>query len=158
VALAQAFGAVHIKTRTFRRWDINEHMIAEAHRRGMRTTGHCAHPLPLIAAGIDSKEHIGICTARGNRYMYDDMVQLFRAAGIGVVPTIAYVSYGHSPPSRGRALPQRVLQRAAVAAEQPDPRAAGGQPDRDLAPDPPARTRDQRDLAVQRHAPTLHRH
>ena len=91
VALAQAFGAQHIKTRTFRRWDINARMILEAHRRGMRATGHCSHLLPLIAAGMDAKEHIGLCEERGNTYMYDDMVQLFRAAHIGVVPTIEYL-------------------------------------------------------------------
>lgn len=90
VALAQAFGAQHIKTRTFRRWDINARMIAEAHRRGMRATGHCSHLLPLVAAGMDAKEHIGLCETRGDTYLYDDLVQLFRVAGIGVVPTIAY--------------------------------------------------------------------
>src|SRR6185295_10619588 len=58
VDLAVAFGAQHIKTRTFRRWDINARMIAEAHRRGMRATGHCSHLLPLVAAGMDAKEHI----------------------------------------------------------------------------------------------------
>ena len=93
VALAEAFGAQHIKTRTFRRWDINARMITEAHRRGMRATGHCAHLLPLVAAGMDAKEHIGLCEARGNTYMYDDLIQLFRAAGIGVVPTIAYLDF-----------------------------------------------------------------
>ena len=91
VALLEAFGAQHIKTRTFRRWDINARMIAEAHRRGMRATGHCSHLLPLIAAGMDAKEHIGLCETRGNTHMYDDMIQLFRAAGIGVVPTISYL-------------------------------------------------------------------
>ena len=91
VSLAEAFGAQHIKTRTFRRWDINARMIAEAHRRGMRATGHCAHLLPLVAAGMDAKEHIGLCETRGNTYLYDDLIQLFRAAGIGVVPTISYV-------------------------------------------------------------------
>ena len=50
VDLAEAFGAQHIKTRTFRRWDINARMIAEAHRRGMRATGHCSHLLPLVTA------------------------------------------------------------------------------------------------------------
>ena len=90
VALAQAFGAQHIKTRTFRRWDINSRMIAEAHRRGMRATGHCSQQLPLIAAGMDAKEHTGACEARGDRHVYDDLIQLFRAAGIGVVPTIVY--------------------------------------------------------------------
>ena len=93
VDLSEAFGAQHIKTRTFRRWDINARMITEAHRRGMRATGHCSHLLPLIAAGMDAKEHIGVCTERGNAHMYDDMIQLFKAAGIGVVPTISYIDY-----------------------------------------------------------------
>lgn len=93
VALAEAFGAQHIKTRTFRRWDINARMIAEAHRRGMRATGHCAHLLPLVAAGMDAKEHIGFCESRGDTYMYDDLIQLFRAADIGVVPTIVYLDF-----------------------------------------------------------------
>ena len=93
VALAQAFGAQHIKTRTFRRWDINARMISEAHRRGMRATGHCSHLLPLIAAGMDAKEHIGVCEPRGNTYIYDDLVQLFRVAGVGVVPTISYFDF-----------------------------------------------------------------
>ena len=93
VALAQAFGAQHVKTRTFRRWDINARMIAEAHRLGMRATGHCSHLLPLIAAGMDAKEHIGVCEARGDRYMYDDLIQLFKAAHVAVVPTITYFDF-----------------------------------------------------------------
>jgi imidazolonepropionase-like amidohydrolase len=94
VDLLEAFGAQHIKTRTFRRWDINARMIAEAHSRGLRATGHCSHLLPLIAAGMDAKEHIGGCEARGDKHMYDDMIQLFKAAGIGVVPTVSYLEYG----------------------------------------------------------------
>ena len=93
VALAQAFGAQHIKTRTFRRWDINARMIEEAHRRGLRATGHCSLQLPLVAAGMDAKEHTGLCGPRGNTFIYDDMVQLFKAAGIGVVPTIIYLDF-----------------------------------------------------------------
>ena len=93
VDLAEAFGAQHIKTRTFRRWDINARMIAEAHRRGMRATGHCSHLLPLVAAGMDAKEHIGSCEPRGDSYMYDDLIQLFRAADIGVVPTVTYFDF-----------------------------------------------------------------
>jgi Tol biopolymer transport system component len=92
-ALAEAFGSAHIKTRTFRRWDINARFIAEAHRRGMRVTGHCAHLLPLVAAGIDAKEHAGFCEPRSDGPIYDDLVQLYRAAGIGVVPTITYSSF-----------------------------------------------------------------
>lgn len=92
VALAEAFGSAHIKTRTFRRWDINARFVAEAHRRGMRVTGHCAHPLPLVAAGMDAKEHAGFCGPRGDGPIYEDLVQLYRAAGIGVVPTISLSS------------------------------------------------------------------
>ena len=90
VALAEAFGSSHIKTRTFRRWDINARFIAEAHRRGMRVTGHCSHLLPLVAAGMDAKEHAGFCEPRSDGTIYDDLIQLYRAAGIGVVPTISY--------------------------------------------------------------------
>jgi len=100
VSLAEAFGAQHIKTRTFRRWDVNARMIAEAHRRGMRATGHCAMQLPLIVAGMDAKEHIGFCSTRGSvtpysfndMALYDDAVQLLRAANVSVVPTITYLA------------------------------------------------------------------
>ena len=93
VALAAAFGAQHIKTRTFRRWDINARLIADAHLLGMRATGHCAHQLPLVAAGMDAQEHAGFCAPRGDGYFYDDLVQLFRAAGIAMIPTIVYSSF-----------------------------------------------------------------
>ena len=92
VALADAFGAQHIKTRTFRRWDINARLVAEAHRRGLRATGHCAHQLPLVVAGIEAKEHIGFCPPRLGDRAYDDLIELFRAADIGVVPTISYLA------------------------------------------------------------------
>jgi len=101
VSLAEAFGAQHIKTRTFRRWDINARMIAEAHRRGMRATGHCSTQLPLIAAGMDAKEHAGHCSTRATPtpyayndvLLYDDQVQLFRAAQLAFVPTISYMAF-----------------------------------------------------------------
>ena len=93
VEMARAFGSQHIKTRTFRRWDINARLITEAHRRGMRVTGHCAHQLPLVAAGMDAKEHAGFCEPRSDGVIYDDLVQLYRAAGIGVVPTITYSTF-----------------------------------------------------------------
>jgi Tol biopolymer transport system component len=93
VELARAFSSQHIKTRTFRRWDINARFIAEAHRRGMRVTGHCSHLLPLVAAGMDAKEHAGFCEPRSDGIIYDDLVQLYRAAGIGVVPTIIYSAF-----------------------------------------------------------------
>ena len=47
--------------------------------------------MPLLAAGIDCKEHIGFCT-RGEDRIYDDFVQLYRAADVAVVPTISYLT------------------------------------------------------------------
>src|SRR4029453_3494449 len=47
----------------------------------------------LIATGMDAKEHIGLCELRGNTYMYDDLVQLFRAGSVGVVPTISSLEF-----------------------------------------------------------------
>jgi hypothetical protein len=93
VEMAKIFGSQHIKTRTFRRWDLNARFIAEAHRRGMRVTGHCSHLLPLVAAGMDAKEHAGFCEPRSDGIIYDDLVQLYRAAGIAVVPTITYSTF-----------------------------------------------------------------
>ena len=72
---------------------LNARFIAEGHRRGMRATGHCAHPLPLVAAGMDAKEHAGWCNQRGNVLVYDDLIQLYRVAGIAVVPTISASSF-----------------------------------------------------------------
>src|SRR5262249_46813775 len=88
VAVNAIFAAQHLKTRTFRRWDIDARFVTEAHRHGLRVTGHCAYPLPVVAAGIDSKEHLGFCT-RGEERIYDDFVQLYSAAHIAVVPTVA---------------------------------------------------------------------
>jgi hypothetical protein len=93
VALVAALGAQHVKTRTFRRWDINARLVSEAHRRGLRATGHCAHPLPLVVAGMDAQEHLGFCPPRGGGRVYDDIVQLYRAARIAVVPTLAYTAF-----------------------------------------------------------------
>ncbi len=104
VALAAGFGAPHVKTRTFYHWDINARIVAEAHRLGMRATGHCAHPLPLVAAGMDAQEHTESCGPRADTGVYDDLLQLFRAAGIGVVPTISYQGF----PARMSADPAQV--------------------------------------------------
>lgn len=42
---------------------------------------------------MDAKEHTGLCGSRGNTFIYDDVIQLYRAADIGVVPTIVYLDF-----------------------------------------------------------------
>ncbi len=93
VALAAAFGSAPHQDAHVPTVGHQARFIAEAHRRGMRVTGHCAHLLPLVAAGMDTKEHAGFCEPRSDGPIYDDLVQLYRAAGIGVVPTISYSSF-----------------------------------------------------------------
>jgi len=57
------------------------------HARGMRVGGHCAHPLPLAAAGIGQVEHVVICQPRSAAHPRDDLVQLCREIGLTAVPT-----------------------------------------------------------------------
>jgi hypothetical protein len=89
----------------------------------MRATGHCAYPLPLVAAGMDAQEHIDMCNSRvgayylSDIYVYDDMVQLLRTAGISVVPTISYLSL----PARLNANPKLLEGDAELAPFVPPP-------------------------------------
>ena len=90
LSVARGFGADHAKLYHRERWDAAVRVVAQAHSLGMRATGHCAYPLPLVAAGVNSHEHVGECTRRPGRLYYDDIIQLYKAAGIAVVPTMAY--------------------------------------------------------------------
>jgi imidazolonepropionase-like amidohydrolase len=39
---------------------------------------------------MNAQEHVGACTGRGDPVAYDDVVQLYRASGISVIPTVIY--------------------------------------------------------------------
>jgi hypothetical protein len=71
-------------------WYRSAQVIDEAHRRGLRVSGHCTHPLPLAAAGIDGREHNNAQCFRDGPVLFADMLQLTRAAGLWVVPTVAF--------------------------------------------------------------------
>jgi hypothetical protein len=72
-------------------WSEAVQAIDRAHARGLRVTGHYAHPLPLAAAAVDGKEHAGRAAGgyRADGVLYEDIVQLFRGAGVAVVPTVS---------------------------------------------------------------------
>jgi len=94
VALLLAHGAEHMKIRTFYGWNGAVRLIDAAHRAGLRTTGHCVFPLALLAAGIDSKEHLGnTCGERFNAPLHDDVLSVLRASGAAVVPTSMLYSW-----------------------------------------------------------------
>jgi hypothetical protein len=65
-------------------------VVAASHAISKRVTAHCAYPLALVSAGIDSKEHLGWqCTTHDASAWHDDLIQLYARSGIPVVPTLA---------------------------------------------------------------------
>ncbi|UCC84722.1 MAG: PD40 domain-containing protein [Gemmatimonadota bacterium] len=89
LALAQTYGVETVKVYRPVTVPAGARLVREAHARGMRITSHCAHALPLVAAGIDSKEHVGYqCDERDAGLFYEDMLRLFERASIEVIPTV----------------------------------------------------------------------
>jgi Tol biopolymer transport system component/imidazolonepropionase-like amidohydrolase len=89
VAIMRGLGAEHLKMRQFDDWASGSRLVDAARDEGWPVSGHIAMPLPLVAAGIAGMEHLGPSGIRTNLILYDDVVQLFRAAGIWVAPTAA---------------------------------------------------------------------
>jgi Tol biopolymer transport system component len=88
VDLLLAHGAEHMKIRTFYGWNGVVRLIDAAHRAGLRTTGHCILPLALLAAGMDSKEHLGnTCGERFNSPLHEDIAAVLHASRVAVIPT-----------------------------------------------------------------------
>jgi len=88
VAIAAGLGAGFIKERGFGGWHSAVRLVREAHRFGIPVSGHCAHILPVVAAGMNGAEHILDCT-RDRFTLRADYAELARAAGLWVVPTAA---------------------------------------------------------------------
>lgn len=95
IAMLRGFGAEYLKMRWFSDWTDASKLIAAAHDAGWAVSGHEAAPLPLVAAGIDGQEHFGPSSTRTDQAIYRDIVELYRSAGIWVVPTI--VGYSSVP-------------------------------------------------------------
>lgn len=90
LALADALGADFAKMRVPQSVAAAVRFVDAAHRRGLPVTSHCALALPLVAAGVDGKEHLGpACEERYDGRVYGDVAALLRASGQPVVPTIA---------------------------------------------------------------------
>ena len=85
--LARGLGVGFIKHRAFDDWAAGARTIAAAHRYGFPISGHCVHILPLVAAGMDGKEHSGDCF-RDFGHIYSDFTRLYAAAGLWLDPTV----------------------------------------------------------------------
>jgi len=89
IQLAKGLGAVYIKHRAFEGWTEAVRTVTTAHRYGLPVSGHCSHQLPVVAAGVDGREHSGDCF-RDVAPPYEDQVKLTRSAGMWVVPDPAF--------------------------------------------------------------------
>jgi len=100
MGLAEAFGASVVKLYDDDNWPVGAAIIREAERRGLRTTGHCAYLLALVAAGVDGQEHTGDC-GREAGAVYEDHIRLKRAAGIwtevNFTPPALWITLGDDP-------------------------------------------------------------
>jgi imidazolonepropionase-like amidohydrolase/Tol biopolymer transport system component len=89
--LRSAFAGDFVKIHSNSGFAAQMRTVAAAHASGTRVTAHCAYPLALVAAGMDSKEHLGWqCTAHDASAWHDDLVQLYARSGMPVVPTLAF--------------------------------------------------------------------
>jgi imidazolonepropionase-like amidohydrolase/Tol biopolymer transport system component len=88
LTLLDAFGAGHVKMRYVQSWSGGAAFVRAAHARGLAVGGHCAHALPVVLAGIDTHEHLDGQCGELEFGVRDDLVQIYRAAGVTVVPVI----------------------------------------------------------------------
>jgi imidazolonepropionase-like amidohydrolase len=123
--LADALGAGYVKHRAFDDWRASVRTIAAAHRHGLPLSGHCVHILPIVAAGMDGKEHSGDCFRDFGR-IYEDFTRLYAAAGIWLDPTV-----GLFAPVARAAADSTILDEPSIAPWLLEPlrrRYLGGQP------------------------------
>jgi Tol biopolymer transport system component len=91
MSMLPAYGIGILKIYSNSAWASQVRLATAAHAVGARATGHCAYPMTLLAAGIDSKEHLagGQCTLRDGSVWYDDLIQLYTRSGTAIVSTLA---------------------------------------------------------------------
>jgi imidazolonepropionase-like amidohydrolase/Tol biopolymer transport system component len=87
VRLNRALGAEYTKDRTHSKWHVGARIVTESHRHGMPVSGHCGHIIPLVAAGMDGREHVRTCF-RDQAILREDFATLPAAAGMWITATV----------------------------------------------------------------------
>lgn len=88
LALMAGLGAGHAKLRYVQSWSAGAAFVRRAHAHGLSVSGHCAHALVVILAGIDGLEHADGQCGDWEFGVRQDIVQLFAAAGVAVAPIV----------------------------------------------------------------------
>jgi imidazolonepropionase-like amidohydrolase/Tol biopolymer transport system component len=88
IALLAGMGAGHVKMRYVQSWSAAARLVRLAHAHGLSVSGHCAHALPVVLAGIDGLEHADGQCGDWEFGIHDDVAALYRAAGTVTAPII----------------------------------------------------------------------
>jgi imidazolonepropionase-like amidohydrolase len=88
LALLAGIGAGHVKMRYVQSWSAAAQLVRLAHAHGLSVSGHCAHALPVVLAGIDGLEHADGQCGEWEFGIHDDIAALYRAAGTVTAPII----------------------------------------------------------------------
>ena len=91
MAIMAAIGAEYIKERSFNDWQGSVNIVRAAHRYGLPVSGHCVHPLPVMAAGMDGREHLGSCSR--DSLPREDLLMLMGEADLWAVTTVGWQSW-----------------------------------------------------------------
>jgi Tol biopolymer transport system component/imidazolonepropionase-like amidohydrolase len=94
MAIMAGLGVQYVKERGMSDWWGTVNVVHEAHRHGIPVSGHCADPLPVVAAGMDGREHAADCFRDRVGLPRQDFLGLHREAGIWIVPTAGLRSTG----------------------------------------------------------------
>jgi imidazolonepropionase-like amidohydrolase/Tol biopolymer transport system component len=86
--LLAGFGAGHVKMRYVQSWQGGAELVRRAHARGLPVSGHCAHGLQVLLAGIDGLEHADGQCGDWEFGIHDDLVHLLGTVGVAVAPII----------------------------------------------------------------------
>jgi imidazolonepropionase-like amidohydrolase/Tol biopolymer transport system component len=88
LALLAGMGAGHVKMRYVQSWSAGARLVRLAHAHGLSVSGHCAHALPVVLAGIDGLEHADGQCGEWEFGIHDDIGSLYQAAGTVTAPII----------------------------------------------------------------------
>jgi Tol biopolymer transport system component/imidazolonepropionase-like amidohydrolase len=94
MAIMAGLGVQYVKERGMSDWWGTVNVVHEAHRHGIPVSGHCADPLPVVAAGMDGREHAADCFRDRVGLPRQDFLGLHKEAGIWIVPTAGIRSTG----------------------------------------------------------------
>ena len=117
LALLAGFGAGHVKLRYVQTWSGGAEFVRRANAHHLPASGHCAHSLAAVVAGIAGHEHADGQCGEWEFGIRDDVVQLYARAGVTVAPIIDLHAQAAANPEASADARARLQRRADRARE-----------------------------------------